>query len=95
MKAARKEAARDTVEVIKVAKASLDHGEQMLAVARQKALCLGSIEGRELLRQPPPCLRLVVVRVGDEMDLDALWGAAHCDSTYTHGHRMRVAREDS
>jgi len=27
MKAARKEAARDTVEVIKVAKASLDHGK--------------------------------------------------------------------
>ena len=61
MEAARKEAARDAVEVIKVAKASLDHGEQTLAIFCQKALRLASIEGRKLLRQPPPCLRLVIV----------------------------------
>ena len=42
---ARKEIARDAVEVIEVAKASLDHGEQMLAIARQKAPRLASIEG--------------------------------------------------
>ena len=78
METAREEAARDAVEVIKVAKASLDHGEQMLAIARQKALRLASIEGRKLLRQQPPCLRLIIVRVGNEMDLDALFGAAHC-----------------
>ena len=80
MKAACKEAARDTVEVVEVAKAGLDHGEQMLAVARQKALRLGSIEGRKLLRQLSPCLRLVIVRVGDEMDLDTILVAAHCDT---------------
>eukprot|EP00321_Phaeocystis_globosa_P020350 CAMPEP_0118832846 /NCGR_PEP_ID=MMETSP1162-20130426/40809_1 /TAXON_ID=33656 /ORGANISM="Phaeocystis Sp, Strain CCMP2710" /LENGTH=59 /DNA_ID=CAMNT_0006764471 /DNA_START=142 /DNA_END=319 /DNA_ORIENTATION=- len=34
------EAARDAVEVIKVAKARLDHGEQMLAIFRQEALRL-------------------------------------------------------
>eukprot|EP00964_Phaeocystis_antarctica_P055388 scaffold32585_cov83-Phaeocystis_antarctica.AAC.3 len=42
---ARKEAASDAVEVIEVAKASLDHGKQMLAIARQKAVRLASIEG--------------------------------------------------
>ena len=78
MKAAREKVARDAVEVIKVAKAGLDHGEQMLAVFRQKALRLASIEGRKLLRQQPACLRLVIVRVGNEMNLDALLGAAHC-----------------
>ena len=78
MEPARKEAASDAVEVIEVAKASLDHGEQMLAIARQKAPRLASIEGCELHRQQPPCLRLVIVRVGDEMDLDALLLAAHC-----------------
>ena len=78
MKTAREEAARDAVEVIEVAKASLDHGEQMLAIARQKAPRLASIEGCKLLRQQPPCLRLVIVRVGDEMDLDAPLVAAHC-----------------
>ena len=42
------------VEVIEVAKAGLDHGEQTLAIFRQKALLrLASIEGRKLLRQPP------------------------------------------
>ena len=50
----------------------------MLAIFRQKALRLASIEGRKLLRQPPTCLRLVIVRVGDEMDLDTLSIAAHC-----------------
>ena len=78
MKAARKKVARDAIEVIEIAKARLDHGEQMLAIFRQKALRLGSIEGRELRRQLSSRLRLVVVRVGDEMDLDALLGAAHC-----------------
>ena len=76
--AARKEVAREAVEVIKVAKARLDHGEQMLAIARQKALRLASIKVRKLLRQQPACLRLVIVRVGNEMNLDALLGAAHC-----------------
>ena len=61
VKAARKKAARHAVEVIEVAKASLDHGKQMLAIFRQKALRLASIEGRKLLRQQPPCLRLVRV----------------------------------
>ena len=74
---ARKEIARDAVEVIEVAKASLDHGEQMLAIARQKAPRLASIEGCKLLRQQPPCLRLVIVRVRDEIDLDTLLVAAH------------------
>ena len=54
MKTAREEVARDAVEVIEVAKASLDHGEQMLAVARKKAPRLAGIEGCELLRQQPP-----------------------------------------
>ena len=74
---AREEAASDAVEVIEVAEASLDHGEQMLAIARQKAPRLASIEGRKLLRQQPLRLRLVIIRVGDEMDLDALSVAAH------------------
>ena len=77
MKAAREKAARDAVEVMEVAKASLDHGEQTLAIFRQKALRLASIEGGELLRQPPPCLCLVIVRVGNEMDLDTPLVAAH------------------
>ena len=64
----------------------------MLAVARQKALRLGSIEGGKLLRQPPPCLRLVIVRMGDEMDLDALLGAAHCGVAHARGANER---EDS
>ena len=85
VKTARKEAARDAVEVIKVTEASLDHGEQMIVIFCQKALLrLASIEGRKLLRQPPPCLRLVIVRMGDEMDLDALLGAAHCGKAHTH-----------
>ena len=78
MKPAREEVARDAVEGIEVAEASLDHGEQMLAIARQKAPRVASIESCELLRQQPPCLRLVIVRVGDEMDLDAPLVAAHC-----------------
>ena len=78
MKTAREEVARDAVEGIEVAEASLDHGEQMLAIARQKAPRVASIESCELLRQQPPCLRLVIVRVGDEMDLDAPLVAAHC-----------------
>ena len=78
MKAAREEGARDAVEIVKVAKTSLDDGEQVLAIARQEALRLGSIEARKLLRQPPPCFRLVIVRVGDEMDLDTPLVAAHC-----------------
>ena len=52
----------------------------MLAIARKKALRLARIEGGKLRRKQPPCLRLVIVRVGDEMDLDALLGAAHCDT---------------
>ena len=75
---ARKEIARDAVEVVEVAKASLDHGEQTLAIARKRAPRLASIEGCKLLRQQPSCLRLVIVRVGDEMDLDAPLVAAHC-----------------
>ena len=56
----------------------------MLAIFCQKALRLASIEGGKLLRQQPPCLRLVIVRVGDEMDLDTILVAAHCD---TRAHR--------
>ena len=77
MKTAREEVARNAVEVIEVAEASLDHGEQMLAIARQKALRLASIEGCKLLCQQSPCLCLVLVRVSDEMDLDTILGAAH------------------
>ena len=82
MEPARKEAASDAVEVIEVAKASLDHGEQMLAVTRQKASRLASIEGRKLFRQQPPRLRLVIVRVRDEMDLDTLLVAANWQQTH-------------
>ena len=78
MKAAREEGARDAVEIVKVAKSSLDDGEHTLAIARPKALRLASIEGRKLLGQPPPCLRLVIVRVGDEMDLDTPSTQAQC-----------------
>ena len=49
----------------------------MLAIARQKALRLASIEGCKLFRQQPACLRLVIIRVRDEMNLDALLRAAH------------------
>ena len=80
---ARKEIARDAVEVIEVAKASLDHGEQMLAIARKKAPRLASIEGCKLLLQQPPCLRLVIVRMSDEMNLDAPLVAAHCGTRTT------------
>ena len=80
VKAARKKAARDAVEVIEVAKARLDHGEQMLAIFCQKALRLTSIEGGKPFGQQSPCLRLVIVRVGDEMDLDTPLVAAHCDA---------------
>ena len=77
MKTAREKATRDAVEVKKVAKASLDHCEQMLAIARQKAPRLASIESCKLLGQQPPCLRFIIVRVRDEMDLDTLLIAAH------------------
>ena len=73
------EVAREAVEVIEVAKARLDHSEQMLAIAGKKALRLSSIEGGKLLRQLSPRLGLVIVRVGDEMDLDTPLVAAHCD----------------
>ena len=77
MKTAREEVARDAVEVVEVAEPSLDHGEQMLAIVRQKALRLASIEGCKLLHQQPSRLRLVIVQVRDKMDLDALLVAAH------------------
>ena len=89
MEPARKEAASDAVEVIEVAKASLDHGKQMLAIARQKAPRLASIEGRKLLRQQPSCLRLVIVRVGDEMDLDTLLVAAHWRTRTSNKYEVR------
>ena len=85
MKTAREEVARGAVEISEVAEASLDHGEQMLAVTRQKASRLASIEGRKLFRQQPPRLRLFIVRVRDEMDLDALLVAAHW-----HTHKQRL-----
>ena len=50
----------------------------MLAIARQKALRLARIEGGKLPRKQPPCLRLVIVRVGDEMDLDTPSTQAQC-----------------
>ena len=50
MKTAREEVPRDAVEVVEVAEPSLDHGEQMLAIARQKVLRLASVERCELLR---------------------------------------------
>ena len=77
------EAARDAVEVIKVAEPSLDYSEQVLSIARQKAPRLASIEGRKLLQEKPPCLRLVIVRAGDEVDLDTPLVAAHCEDTRT------------
>eukprot|EP00964_Phaeocystis_antarctica_P055213 scaffold32480_cov68-Phaeocystis_antarctica.AAC.5 len=64
----------------------------MLAIARQEAPRLASIEGRKLLRQQPSCLRLLIVRVGNEMDLDTLLVAAHW---HTHEQRLRGAREPS
>eukprot|EP00964_Phaeocystis_antarctica_P034440 scaffold19585_cov64-Phaeocystis_antarctica.AAC.4 len=54
VKTAREQVAHDAVEVIEVAEASLDHGEQMLAVARKKAPRLAGIEGCKLLLQQPP-----------------------------------------
>ena len=72
------EAARDAVEVIKVAEPSLDYSEQVLSIARQKAPRLASIEGRKLLCQLSSRLRLVVVRMGDEMDLDTPSTQAQC-----------------
>ena len=77
MKPACEKVARDAVKGIKVAKASLDYGEKMLAIARQKAPRLASIKGCKLFHQQTPCLRLVVVRVHDEIDLDTILGAAH------------------
>ena len=77
MKAAREEGARDAVEIVKVAKSSLDDGEHTLAIARPKTLRLASIEGDKLPRKQPPCIRLVIIRVGDEMDLDTPLVAAH------------------
>ena len=80
MKAAREKVARDAVEVIEVAKARFDHGKQTLAIFRQKALRLASIEARKSFGQEPPCFRWVIVRIGDEMDLDSPLVAAHCDT---------------
>jgi len=60
----REEVARDAIEVIEVAKASLDHSQQMLAIALQKALRLGSIKRCKLFFKVPPCLYLVLVRMG-------------------------------
>ena len=90
VKAALKKAARDAVEVIEVAKASLDHGEQTLAIFRKKALRLASIKGCKLLGQPSPCLHFVIIRMGDEMDLDTPLVAAHCD-THAEAHRVSGA----
>ena len=96
VKAARKKAARDAVEVIEVAKARFDHGEQMLAIFCQKALRLTSIEGGKPFGQQSPCLRLVIVRVGDEMDLDTPLVAAHCDArTSTPSKHQRRACENA
>ena len=96
MKAACKHAARHAVEVIEVAKASFDDGEQMLAIFRQKALRLASIEGSKSFGQQPPCLRLVIVRMGDEMDLDTPLVAAHCDTrTNTPSISTRGAFENA
>ena len=46
----REEGARYAVEVVKVAKTSLYDGEQVLAIAWQEALRLGSIEAGKLHR---------------------------------------------
>eukprot|EP00964_Phaeocystis_antarctica_P057649 scaffold34127_cov77-Phaeocystis_antarctica.AAC.3 len=56
----------------------------MLAIARQKAPRLASIEGCKLLLQQPPCLRLVIVGMSYQMDLDTPLVAAHCG---WHTHR--------
>eukprot|EP00964_Phaeocystis_antarctica_P017329 scaffold9564_cov85-Phaeocystis_antarctica.AAC.5 len=90
IRTACEEVARDAVEIIEVAKASLDHGEQMLAVARQKTPRLASIKGCKLLLQQPPCLRLVIVRVRDGIDLDTVLVAAHW---HAHEQRLRARRE--
>ena len=88
MKAALKKAARDAVEVIEVAKASLDHGEQMLAIFCQKALRLASIEGCKPFGQQPPFLRLIIVR---------LWAMRWISTrpwsppTVTQSHQHRVS----
>ena len=77
MNTAREEVACDTVEVVEVAKPSLDHGEQMLAIARKRAPRLASIEGCKLFRQQPTCLSLVIIWVRDEIDLDTFLVSAH------------------
>eukprot|EP00964_Phaeocystis_antarctica_P013664 scaffold7499_cov65-Phaeocystis_antarctica.AAC.3 len=59
----------------------------MLAIARQKAPRLASIERCKLFRQQPPRPRLVIVWVGDEMDLDTLLVAAHW---HAHARRQRL-----
>ena len=46
-------------------------------VRKHRALAASKVASK-LPRQPPPCLRLVIVRVGDEMDLDTPLVAAHC-----------------
>ena len=80
MKAAREEGARDAVEIVKVAKTSLDDGEHTLAIARPKALRLASIEGCKPFGQQPPFLRLIIVRMGDEVDLNTPLVTANCDT---------------
>ena len=66
----------------------------MLAIAGKEAPRLGSIEGCKLLGQQPSRLFLVIVRVGDQMDLDTALVAAHCD-TYARTASKCRARNDS
>ena len=80
---------RDAVEPRAVAEARLDHGQQMLAVPREEALRLGRVEGGKLLSEHSPgqpVVRLVRVRVGDQVDLHTLLGATHCNSGEVAAH---------
>ena len=52
----------------------------MLAIFRQKALRLASIEGCKPFGQQPPFLRLIIVRMGDEVDLNTPLVTANCDT---------------
>lgn len=80
------------VELLEVAKARLDHGEQLLPVLRLVALRLGRVELSQLIHQLVLCLLLVLVRVGKQHDVDALLLAAHVhegEDLITHHSRLQ------
>eukprot|EP00964_Phaeocystis_antarctica_P085167 scaffold53744_cov84-Phaeocystis_antarctica.AAC.3 len=96
-KTAPKDVARGAVEVIEVAKASLDHGEQMLAIARQKAPRLASIEDgsrRALGRRPLAHARATIERrVSREAHSIIAW--EHSPSRFEYSRRSLRANVKS